>query len=74
VIEPTKAAMAVSEHFFGPSGDSWKRTVAEIVDRETGLPELIAALKRIHAMDSGTDLLCLGRQLAYDALRKAGEL
>jgi hypothetical protein len=47
--------------------------VVEMVMREPGRVELVAALRRIHAMENGQDLLDIGRQLAYEALRKAGE-
>lgn len=68
--EPTKAAMKAAAYINDTRPPA---ATAEIIDRETGLVELVAALRRISDMDS-IDAARSARNVAVDALRKAGEL
>lgn len=74
--EPTKAAMKAAEAAIELVAIKDCRRIAYIasaIDRETGLPELVAALRKISDMDS-IDAARSARNIAVEALRKAGEL
>jgi len=84
VSEPTNAAMEFVNKYFAGSPDSWKKKMAFSVDYETGLPELIAALKAAREKVAAATVLHMGEGMRpmYPktleqidaALRKAGEL
>lgn len=82
--EPTKAAMRAADKIWDEASDyDWNRRPPDvrvfetIIDRETGLPELVAALKLIRdeAKRSGDAVAAKWiSDIADNALRKAGEL
>ena len=75
--EPTKAARRAAGKIHRSKEEHTDRSLAMIIDRETALPELVAALRALanHVeFDMGTTCDNPYLQQAAEALRKAGEL
>lgn len=70
--EPTKAAMRAATTI-GRQQMFLSRDLPAIIDRETGLPELVAALREVAHIAWNCDLKDI-EAIASEALRKAGEL